>query len=146
MKAFPLVIAELDARSSALARARESEGMRLPIAFLFPTGDTASSNNDDDDREGGGGTTIIIPIPEECFAKMMTFLNGREIVNASIVSKAWLCVSRMPLVWERLDASNGLSNKSRKMSMTSLVALLGRPQIANLTDLVDKTDVAVSSK
>jgi hypothetical protein len=35
----------------------------------------------------------------------------------------------MPLVWDRLDASNGLSNKGRKMNMTSLVALFGMAAI-----------------
>ncbi|KAL3762963.1 hypothetical protein ACHAWU_001110 [Discostella pseudostelligera] len=55
-----------------------------------------------------------------------------EIVNASEVNKAWLNVSRMPVLWERLDASNGLSNRDRKMNQTILLALLGRPQFANL--------------
>jgi hypothetical protein len=135
VKAFPLLIAELDARSSAMARANESEGTRLPIVVRFPSGDTVRSNNDDDICEADA-MTVVIRIPEECLVKILTFLNGYEVVNVSCVSKAWLSVSRMPLVWDRLDASNGLSNKGRKMNLTSVVALLRRPQFANLKSLV----------
>lgn len=56
VKAFPLLVAKLDARSSAMAKANESEGTRLPIVVRFPSADTVSSNNDDDDREGAGTT------------------------------------------------------------------------------------------
>jgi hypothetical protein len=133
VRAISLLMAELDARSRAMAIANESEGTRLPIAFRFTSGDTAGNN--DDDREGGGEMTVI-HMPEECFVKMMTYLNGREVVNASIVGKAWLSVSRMPSLWERLDYSNGLSNKGRKMTITSLLALLNRPQFANLKSLM----------
>ena len=63
-KAFPLVTAELDRRANAIARASESEGTRLPIAFNFLD---------------GGGLTTVINIPEECFVNMMKFLNGREV-------------------------------------------------------------------
>jgi hypothetical protein len=136
LRAIPLLMAELDARTKAMARANESEGTRLPIAFRFASGDTTGNNDDDDDdREGGGGMTVI-HMPEECFVKMMTYLNGREVVNASVVGKAWLSVSRMPSLWERLDDSNGLSNKGRKMNVTSLLALLGRPQFTNLKTLI----------
>ena len=42
-------MAELDARSIAMARANESEGTRLLIAFRFlvPSGDTAGNNDDE---------------------------------------------------------------------------------------------------
>ena len=133
VKATSLLMAELDARSRAMAIANESEGTRLPIAFRFPSGDTAGNNDDNDE---GGGEMTVIHMPEECFVKMMTYLNGREVVNASIVGKAWLSVSSMPSLWERLDYSNGLSNKGRKMTVTSLLALLGRPQFANLKSLM----------
>ena len=71
-------------------------------------------------------------MPEECFVNIMTYLNGREVMNASIVGNAWLSVSRTLSLWERLDDSNGLSNKGRKMNMTYLLALWGRPQFAKL--------------
>ena len=129
--AIPLLMAELDARSRAMAIANESEGTCLPIAFRFPSGDTARNNDNDE-----GGEMTVIHMPEECFVRMMTYLNGREVVNASIVGKAWLSVSSMPSLWERLDYSNGLSNKGRKMTVTSLLALLGRPQFANLKSLM----------
>ena len=129
--AIPLLMAELDARSRAMAIANESEGTCLPIAFRFPSGDTARNNDNDE-----GGEMTVIHMPEECFVRMMTYLNGREVVNASIVGKAWLSVSRMPSLWERLDDSNGLSNKGRKMTMTSLLALLGRPQFSSLKSLM----------
>ena len=64
-------------------------------------------------------------MPEECFVNIMTYLNGREVMNASIVGNAWLSVSRTLSLWERLDDSNGLSNKGRKMNMTYLLALWG---------------------
>jgi len=46
-RAISLLMAELDARSVATARANESEGTRLPIAFRFPSGDTAGNNDDE---------------------------------------------------------------------------------------------------
>ncbi|KAL9191435.1 hypothetical protein ACHAXT_001141 [Thalassiosira profunda] len=110
--AFPLVIAELEARSKALARANESEGTRLPIAFRF------------DDT--------VINMPEECFTNVLKFLKGAEVVRSSLVSKVWLSMSRMPALWERLDRSAGLTNKDKKLNMTELIRLLGRPQFENL--------------
>jgi len=121
LRAYALLTAEVDARSNAMAKANESEGARRPIAFRLLT----QSQTDDD-------AMTVIQMPEECFLKIMAFLNGREIVNASEVNKAWLNVSRMPVLWERLDALNGLSNRDRKMNQTILLALLGRPQFANL--------------
>ena len=107
-----------------MAIAYESEGTRLPIAFRYPSGDTAGNNDDNDE---GGGEMTVIHMPEECFVKMMTYLNGREVVNASIVGKAWFSVSCMPSLWEWLGDSNSPSNKGRKINMTSLLALLGQP-------------------
>jgi hypothetical protein len=132
MKAFPIITAELEARTSALTRKTESEGTRLPIAFYFPLAGTAN-----DGEEGEGGTSsVVVHIPEECFIKMFTFLNGKEVVNVSTVNKVWLSISRKPEVWSRLDLKNGLSwNKAKRLNMTSLLALLGRPQFANLKHL-----------
>ncbi len=133
VRAFALLSAELDARTNTMAKENESEGMRLPIAFQFrgttsATGgcDNGNVNICDDDA------TTVIQMPEECFVKVMGFLNGREIVNASTVNKVWLSVSRMPALWPKLDAFNGLSNRGRKLNQTQLVALLGRPQFSNL--------------
>ncbi|KAL7529470.1 hypothetical protein ACHAXR_002983 [Thalassiosira sp. AJA248-18] len=119
-KAFPLVLAELDARSSALARANESEGTKQPIAFRFSD-------------EGGNDT--VINVPEECFLNTMSFLEGRHVVTASLVNKAWLSVSRRPSLWKKLDESSGLTNSSKKLNMTSFLKLLSRPQFANLKAL-----------
>ena len=95
--AFPLVIAELEARSKALARANESEGTRLPIAFRFDN----------------GSAETVINMPEECFTNVLKFLKGAEGVRSSLVSKVWLSMSRMPALWERLDRSAGLTNKDK---------------------------------
>jgi hypothetical protein len=140
VRAFALLSAELDARSNAKAKENESEGKRLPIVFQFRDTTSATGNNDDDCDNGDGNvnicdddaTTTVIQMPEECFVKIMEFLNGREIVNASTVNKVWLSVSRMPAMWPKLDAFNGLSNRGRKLNQTSLIALLGRPQFSNL--------------
>ena len=74
----------------------------------------------------------IINLPEECFVNIMKCLTGREIVNISTVSKSWLSVTRKPSLWDRLDKSCGLTNSSKKMNVTYLIKLLGRPQFANL--------------
>ena len=129
MKAFPIITAELEARTSALTRKTESEGTRLPIAFYFPLAGAAN-----DGEEGEGASSVVVHIPEECFIKMFTFLNGKEVVNVSTVNKVWLSISRKPEVWNRLDSKNGLAwyGKHKRLNMTSLLALLSRPQFANL--------------
>ena len=131
-KAFPLFKAELEARTSALTRKTESEGTRLPIAFHFP-----SAGTNDDGEEGGETTSEVIHLPEECFIKMFAYLNGREVVKVSTVNKVWLSISRKPEVWNRLDSKNGLAwwGKDKRLNMTSLLALLGRPQFTNLKHL-----------
>ena len=93
VKAFPLVIAELENRSNKLARKNQAEGTRLPIEFRFTSGNDAGSNES------------IINLPEECFVNMLKFLNGRDLVKASYVSKVWLSASRLPTLWEGLDMS-----------------------------------------
>lgn len=116
-KAFPLVIAELEARSALQARRSESTGLSKPIAFHF-------DNN----------TTINIP--EECFINIMKSLTGREIVKVSTVSKTWLAASRLPCLWTKLDASSGLTQgASNKLNMTSFLKLLSRPQFGNVKHL-----------
>ncbi len=142
LKAFSLLTTELDARSNAMAKVNESLGAHHPIAFQF-RGTTFTTSNNDDGCENGIGNvnicaddaTTVIQMPEECFVKVMGFLNGRDIVNVSIVNKAWLYISRMPTLWETLDALNGLSNKSRRMNQKTLLTLLGRPQFSNLKSL-----------
>ena len=129
LKAFPLITAELEARTSALTRKTESEGTRLPIAFHFHMAGAAN-----DGEEGGETTSEVIHLPEECFIKMFAYLNGREVVKVSTVNKVWLSISRKPEVWNRLDSKNGLAwwGKDKRLNMTSLLALLGRPQFTNL--------------
>ena len=63
---------------------------------------------------------ITIEIPEETFVGVLRFLDGRE--------KSWLVSSRLPSLWEKLDATCGLTNKSRKLNMTLFTKLLARPQ------------------
>ena len=116
-KAFPLVIAELEARSALQARRSESTGLSQPIAFHF--------NND---------TTINVP--EECFVNIMKSLTGREIVKVSTVCKTWLSASRLPELWTKLDASSGLTQgANNKLNMTSFLKLLSRPQFGNVKHL-----------
>ena len=60
----------------------------MPSGSWFPSGDAAGNNDDDDDDLKGGGVMTVIHMPEECFVNIMPYLNGREVMNASIVSKA----------------------------------------------------------
>ena len=121
LKAFPLVTAELDARSAAQLRASESTGTSMPISFHF--------------QDEDGSETTVVNVPEDSFLNIMSFLRGKDIVDASTVNKAWLSISRQPALWKSLDASSGLTNSSRKLNMTYLLKLLGRPQFANLKSL-----------
>jgi len=133
-KAFPLVMAELEKRTREMTRANESEGTRLPLAFGFASGVDASVNNDDDDDSGG--EMIVVHVPEECFVRVMTFLNGHDRVKVSPVCKAWLSVSRMPALWEYFDDSLFMNmNKAKNTNMTTLLAALGRPQFVNLKSI-----------
>ena len=101
-KAFPLVLRELDHRANILSRANEAEGTKTPISFSF-------------EGEKGSNDTLTISLPEDNFVGILKYLNGREIVTTSLVCKAWLSVSRLPSLWERLDSTSGLTNKSRKL-------------------------------
>jgi hypothetical protein len=132
IKSFPLFTSELEARTSALTRKTESEGTRLPIAFHFIPYSGAANDGEED-----GGTSVVINIPEECFIKILSFLNGKKVVNVSTVSKVWLSISRKPEVWNWLDSKNGLAwwGKDKRLNMTSLLALLGCPQFTNLKHL-----------
>ena len=114
-KAFPLVIAELENRSNKLARKNQAEGTRLPIEFRFTSGNDAGVP---------GSNESIINLPEECFVNMLKFLNGRDLVKASYVSKVWLSASRLPTLWEGLDMSR--LNLDKGLNMTSLLKVLGR--------------------
>ncbi|KAL9181326.1 hypothetical protein ACHAXT_010131 [Thalassiosira profunda] len=115
-KAFPLVMAELDARANKLARQAHQVGARQPIRFSFA---------DSGDK---------ITLPEECFANVLHFLDGREVVNASLASKVWLSATRSPQIWEDgIDMSR--LNLNKALNMTSLLKLLGRPQFASLRAL-----------
>jgi hypothetical protein len=114
-KAFPLVLRELDHRANILSRANEAEGTKTPISFSFKD--------------------EVIAVPEDNFVGILKFLDGREIVTTSLVCKAWLSVSRLPSLWERLDSTSGLTNKSRKLNMTSFLKVMARPQFSNLKHL-----------
>ncbi|KAL7435635.1 hypothetical protein ACHAXM_004834 [Skeletonema potamos] len=121
VKAFPLVISELERRANVLARESEIDGTRKPIAFLFPA--------------EGKQVPYTIHLPEDTFVGMLKHLNGREIVNVSLVSKAWLAASRLPSLWTKLDRSCGLTNNSRKLNMTAFLKVLERSQFANIKHL-----------
>lgn len=118
LKAFPLVVAQLDHRANVLARKSESQGTSLPIEFQF--------------HDDTSGTMTTVNVPEDSFVGIFSFLNGREIVNASIVSKSWLSASRVPSLWNVLDKSSGLTNSGRKLNTTALIKLLGMPQVSYL--------------
>ena len=119
INAFPLLLAELDVRSREMTRASESAGTRLPFAFRFLS-ENNIGNNGVPRKMDACGAMYVIHVPEECFVKIMSFLNGWDIVNTSTVCKAWLYVSRMPVLWERFAVTDGLSNKSKKLNMTYL--------------------------
>ena len=121
LKAFPLVTAELEHRSNALARKNESQGTNLPIVFRFNDG-------------GDGEEMTVINIPEDSFTNMFSFLTGRKIVNLSVVSKSWLSVSRLPSLWKKLDSSCGLTNSSKTLTTSKLIKLLGRPQVMPIVE------------
>ena len=71
-KAFPLVMAELDARSNKAAREIMQVGSRQPIQFSF-------FNANDNERKMGsteGGEVTTINLPEESFVNVLQFLDG----------------------------------------------------------------------
>ena len=106
-KSFPLIIAELDARSAIATRASESEGTLKPIIFRFP-------DRPGDDKKSSWTT---LQLPEDSFVAIMKFITGEHLVNkVSFVSKSWLAMSRSPSLWEKLDKSSGLTNKVRRRS------------------------------
>ena len=78
LKAFPLVVAELDARAVAQSRASESAGTRMPISFRF--------------QDNDGDETTVINVPEECFVNMMKFLNGRYVVFPLFIQGKYVCL------------------------------------------------------
>ena len=131
-KAFPLVIAALDNRSNALARQSEAEGMKAELAFRFP----AEGNGKVGDGEPEPEQFTTIQFPEETFVGILKYLDGREVVKTSLVCKSWLVTSRLPGLWERLDGTCGLTNKSRKLNMTALLKILERQQFSCLKHIV----------
>ena len=149
-KAFPLVIAALDNRSNTLARQSEADGQRAALAFRFPIEVERKGKLGDGDCE----QFTTIQFPEETFVGILNFLDGREVVKTSLVCKSWLVTSRVPELWERLDGTCGLTNKSRKLNMTAFLKLLSRPQFSCLKHIVmphhslqlSKTSVAKMAK
>jgi hypothetical protein len=115
------VVAELEHRSNLLARKNESQGTSLPIVVHF------SDNN--------GSKMTSVNVPEDSFVNVLSFLKGNEIVKMSAVSKSWLSVSRLPSIWTELGKSSGLTNNSKHLNATSLIKLLGRPQVSAPTCL-----------
>ena len=78
--------------------------------------------------------TTTIDLPGVCFVNVLKYLDGREITNLSLVSKVWSSVSKNPIVWEDgVDMSR--FNLDKKLNMTSLLKLLGRPQFSMLKAL-----------
>ena len=117
LKAFPLVVSELEQRANRMARKNETQGSSLPIVFQFPS-------------ESSSGEMSVINIPEDSFVNVFSFITNKEIVHASIVSKSWLAVSRMPSLWKKLDKSCGLTNSNKSLNATTMIKLLGRPQVS----------------
>ena len=127
-KAFTIVATTLEQRAIELARRSESEGQRLQLEFNFP----AEGKSGDDEEP----LFTSINVPEETFAATLKFLDGREIMKASLVSKAWLTTCRLPSLWRKLDKHSGFTNKSRKLNLTYLLKLLSRGQFSCLTHFV----------
>lgn len=153
-KAFPIVIAALDNRSNTLARKSEAQGQLAQLAFRFPIeGEGKVGEGKLGDGEELEQFTTI-EIPEETFVGVLKFLDGREVTNTSLVCKSWLVSSRLPSLWEKLDATCGLTNKSRKLNMTIFTKLLARPQFSCLKHFVmphhslqlSKTSIAKMAK
>lgn len=117
-KAFPLVVAELEGRANRAARKLTGVGASQPIKFSF-----ADEESDE--------IVATVDLPEETFVHILSFLDGYQLVDASLVSKAWLSSSRLPSVWE-----DGLSidnlNRKKQFNMTGLLKVLSRPQFANV--------------
>ena len=117
-KAFQLVTAELEARSNKAARQQIEVGASQPIKFSFV-------------EEDSGEITSTIDVPEDSFVNILRYLDGHELAKASCVSKVWLSVTRLPIVWEDgVDMSR--LNYNKALNMTSLLKLLQRPQFANV--------------
>jgi len=129
------MMAELDSRSNKLARQAESIGGGLAIRFQFEDGDGM-----DMDRkmsaDNSTTTTTTIDVPEVCFVNILHYLSGNEIVNkVSLVCKAWLSASRLPVVCEDGADMSRLNLDTKLMNMTSFLKLLSRPQFATLKGL-----------
>lgn len=113
-----MVLAELEARASKTAMKSVEEGASQPITFSF-------KNNDSEE------VAAAVDLPEESFVHVLHFLDGHELVDASLVSKAWLCSTRLPTVWkDGVDMSRGMNKK--ELNMTGLLKLLRRPQFSEL--------------
>ena len=122
-------MAELDARSNKLAVQNAEMGKSQPIRFQFQ-----GSVGNMDEKMSASSITSTIDLPEVCFVNVLQYLDGREITNISLVSKVWSSVSKSPIVWENgVDMSR--FNLDKKLNMTSLLKLLGRPQFSRLKAL-----------
>lgn len=108
----------LEARSSKTARKTVEEGASQPITFSF--------KNDSSEE-----IIAAVDLPEESFVNVLHFLDGHELVDASLVSKVWLSSTRLPTVWkDGVDMSRGMNTK--ELNMTGLLKLLRRPQFSQL--------------
>jgi len=130
------MITELESRTTRLIRQAEVTGSGLAIRFQFEDGDDM-----DMDRKmaaDNSSTTTAIDVPEVCFVNMLQYLSGNELVHTvSLVCKAWLSASRLPIVYEDgVDMSRLNMDKDTKLlNMTSFVKLLARPQFTTLKGL-----------
>lgn len=117
-KAFQLVTAELEARSNKAARQQIEVGASQPIKFSFLEGDSEEISS-------------TVEMPEDSFVNVLRYLDGHELAKASCVSKVWLSLTRLPIVWEDGVDMRRL-NQSKVLNMTGLLKLLQRPQFANV--------------
>ena len=133
LRAFPLVTAELEKRTAALARKNAAEGQTLPIRFNFASENATGGNS--------SAGSVSICLPEDAFHNVLGHLTGRDVVGISLVNKAWLSASRSPLLWTSLDQTSGFTNNTKSKNMTSVLQLLARPQFANLKALTLPTKI-----
>ena len=94
-------------------------------------------------------TLNSVAIPQDIFQNILKFIPCYDMVHkASLVSKAWLAVARMPQLWHTLNNDYGLlENSTTITNMTQLLELLNRnPQFASLKVLTPPDKVQMRNK
>ena len=130
------MMTELESRTARLTRQAEDTGSELAIRFQFEG--AADLDRKMPAVDSMMSTTATIDVPEGCFVNMLRYISGNELIHTvSLVCKAWLSASRLPIVYEDgVDMSRlNMDMETKLMTMTSFVKLLARPQFATLKGL-----------